>query len=538
MSWNLGDIFDAVAAAVPSDRPAIIQGERVTSWGELDARSNRVARAFLDLGLQAGDRVAIISRNHPAYIEGFVACLKARLAPVNINYRYKHEEIAYVFKDADVRAVLFQQEFADVVEELRAAMPHIQAWIRVDGPESATAATRDFEALASTGDSSPLGIERSPDDPLLLYTGGTTGMPKGVIWPASKYRACQMESPLVVNRPKDLAEHVELVRNNPNYGRVIPACPLMHGAGLSSSLAELLVGGTAIILSSRQFDADELWREAARNRATRILIVGDVFARPMLQALETAKEAYDLSALKVISSAGLMWSREVKRGLLSHLSWISLADILGASEAAGLGFSITTKDKEVPTGRFIPGPKTVILDESGKPIPNGAPGQGLIARAEPLPQGYLGDPKKTAEVFREIDGERYSIPGDMAERFEDGTMMLIGRGSLVVNTGGEKVFVEEVEEVLRQEPDVEDALVVGVPDAKWGSAVAALVKLAGANKLDEDDLRQRMGVVLASYKIPKHIFVVDVLPRADSGKAEYRKAKEMVADRMAQLQVH
>jgi fatty-acyl-CoA synthase len=528
MQWNLADIFDAVARVVPADRPAIIHGSVTIDWGELDRRSNRVARGLLALGLAPGARVGFLSRNHAAYIEGFIACLKARLVHVNINYRYLADEIAYVLEDSGASALLFQQEFSEVTAALRVRLPAIGHWICADGPATAPA-TVAFEDLARTGDGSALDIPRSGEDAFLLYTGGTTGRPKGVLWPADSVRRSQLESPAVSRVPQTLAEHVELVRANPAPGRVLPACPLMHGAGITSSLAELLSGGTAILLPSPSFDAVELWQQAALHRATRILIVGDVFARPMLRALDEAEQPFDLAALKLISSSGLMWSHEAKTALLQHLPGITLMDILGASEASGLGYAVTRHGDTTPTGRFTPGPKTVLLADDGRILGPGEPGEGLIARSAPLPIGYLNDAAKTAEVFRVVAGVRYAVPGDWARRHADGTMALAGRGSLVVNTGGEKVFIEEVEEALKRVPGIDDAMVVGLPDPQWGAVVTALVSWRRDAPLDARAVRAAVVAQLAGYKAPRLIFAVDAMPRSVSGKGDYRRAKEMAA---------
>lgn len=529
--WNLANIFDGVAACVPSDRPAIVQGDKTVSWGELDARSNRVARALLAAGHEAGERVGFLSRNHPGYIEGFVACLKSRLIHVNLNYRYTVDEVAGVLEDAGATALLYQEEFAPLVALLAARMPSLRSRICLDG-EGQGEATASFQAMAAVGDASPLTLPRDERDPLLLYTGGTTGRPKGVIWPGNHYRACQLESPLVQRRPADLREHLDLVAGNAAPGRVLPACPLMHGAGISSTLAELLNGGTALLLAHRSFDPHELWQLAERERATRILIVGDVFARPMLAALDAQPGRYDLSALKVISSAGLIWSEEIKAGLLRHLPSVVLADIYGASEAAGLGYAITTKDRATPTGRFEPGPHTVMVGDDGRIVPAGHEGEGWLARGEPLPEGYFGDPKKTAEVFRTIDGARYALPGDRVRRHQDGSMQLLGRGSLVINSGGEKIYVEEVEEALKRLPGVDDVLVVGVPDERWGNVIVALLRTQGS-AVDAQTLRSGLAPHLAGYKMPKHFLAVAHLPRADSGKGDYRAARALAEQLLA-----
>lgn len=530
--WNLADMFDAVALNVPAERQAIVQGDRVVTWGALDARSNRVARALIAAGHAPGERVAFLSRNHPGYIEGFVACLKARLIHVNINYRYTADEMAGVFEDAGVSAVMYQQEFAPLVGQLGARFPALRSRICLDGAGGAQASA-SFDGLAGAGDPSPLDIRRAADDPLLLYTGGTTGRPKGVIWPGNRYRECQLESPLLKRRPANLAEHVEIVRAQHGAGRVLPACPLMHGAGISSTLSELLGGGTALLLSGRAFDAHELWRLAQGEQASRILIVGDVFARPMLRALDEQPGRYRLESVKVISSAGLMWSQEVKARLLRHMPWLVLVDIYGASEASGLGYAVTTADHAVPTGQFQPGPNTVMIAEDGCIVPAGVAGVGWLARSEPLPVGYFGDAKKTAEVFRTIDGKRYAVPGDWVQRLPDGAMQLVGRGSLVINTGGEKVFVEEVEEALKLLPQIDDALVVGLPDARWGNTIVALVKTRLPGALDAEALRKDLVRHLAGYKIPRHIWPIDALPRAESGKGDYRGARDIAAAQMA-----
>ncbi|MDR2326585.1 MAG: AMP-binding protein [Acidovorax sp.] len=523
--WNLADILDGVASRVPAGRPAIIQGDKVLSWGELDARSNRLARAFLAAGHGVGERVGFLSRNHPGYIEGFVASLKSRLLPVNLNYRYTVDEVASVLQDAGATALLYQQEFAPMVAALAKQMPMLRSRICLDA-EGSSEASASFQSWAAEGDASPLDIERDGQDPLLLYTGGTTGRPKGVVWPGHCYRACQLESPLVRQRASNLQEHLELVAGNATPGRVLPACPLMHGAGISSTLAELLNGGTVLLLSQHSFDPHELWQLAQREQASRVLIVGDVFARPMLAALDEQPGRYALGALKVISSAGLMWSTEVKAGLLRHLPTVVLADIYGASEAAGLGYALATKEKILPTGHFEPGPQTVMVGDDGHIVPAGQEGEGWLARSGPLPEGYWGDPEKTAAVFRHIDGVRYAVPGDRVRRYRDGSMQLLGRGSLVVNSGGEKIYVEEVEEALKRLPGVEDALVVGVPDLRWGSAVAALVRIRGA-EVDIAALRAGLADHLAGYKIPKHFWAMERLPRTESGKGDYGAARAM-----------
>lgn len=519
MDWNFGDLLDATAAYVPGDRPALIRGDTVVSWAEFDARTNRIARAMLAAGLPVGARIAILARNIPEFIEIACAAFKARLSHVNINYRYTTAEIAYVLSDCQARALFYQSEFADLVAPLFDSLPDLTLDVQIDGDGP-------YAAMATEGDGRPLGIQRSPEDGYLLYTGGTTGKPKGVMWRSGDARTSQLEAPTIRTVVRDMADHVAMVAGNASPGRVIPACPLMHGAGLNSSMAELVGGGTAILLPDTRFDAEALWDEAERSRATRILIVGDVFARPMAQALLRFPGRWDLSAMRVISSAGLMWSREVKQILVEHLPQVTLVDILGASEASGFGYAITTATSETPTGYFEPGRQTVLVDpDTDRILEADEPGEGWLARRPPFALGYHGDPAKTASVYRIVSGELLAIPGDMAAREADGRLRLIGRGNMVINTGGEKVFAEEVEEAMKRAPGIEDAIIVGVPDPIWGKAVVGLATVSDG--YDEGAARAAMLGDLAAYKLPKRIIVLDTLPRHASGKSDYRRALEI-----------
>ncbi|MDO9367328.1 MAG: AMP-binding protein [Sphingopyxis sp.] len=525
MDWNFGDLLDAAAAHVPGDRPAIIRGDDVTTWADFDARTNRLARAMLAAGLPTGARIAILARNIPEFIEIAAAAFKARLTHVNLNYRYTTSEIEYVLRDCQASGLFYQDEFGPVVASLiGGAINHLNYAVQI-GSDGA------YDGIVTEGDTSPLGIQRSPDDGYLLYTGGTTGRPKGVMWRSADARRSQLESPVAVTTPASMADHIAQVQAG-TAGRVMPACPLMHGAGLNSSLAELLVGGTAVLLPSDRFSAEELWSEAARHRVTRILIVGDAFARPMADTLLANPGRWDLSALRLISSAGLMWSEQVKGALLAALPGLTLLDILGASEASGFGFAITNKDRATPTGLFEPGPQTVIIDQDGgRVLADDEPGQGWLARRPPFGAGYHGDPAKTATVYRTIDGQPYAIPGDMAERLPDGRLRLLGRGSLCINTGGEKVFVEEVEEALKRVDGVADAMVFGLPDPKWGAVVTALIEAGDAP--DDDALRAALSHDLAAYKQPRTIIRVAAMPRHASGKSDYRSGMDIARAQIA-----
>ncbi|WP_293902061.1 acyl-CoA synthetase [Phenylobacterium sp.] len=530
MDWNYGDILDAVALAVPADRPALIWRDDVVSWGLFDRRTNNIARKLVELGMAADDRAAILCRNHPAYMETMAACVKARVLQVNINYRYTADEIAYVVADCEATTFFYQDAFDDLLPELRQLLTSVRTWIRIETdrqPQPAPQGAHSFETLAASGDGAPLDIQRSPNDGYLLYTGGTTGRPKGVLWPTGQSRLVQLESPLIPKVPQSMEEHAALVRANPAPSRTIPACPLMHGSGSNAAMGDLLNGGTAVILPNDRFDADELWREVERHRVTRIAIVGDVFAKPMLKALDDNPGRYNLSSMKVITSAGLTWTQEVKAGLIGHMPQLILADVLGASEASGFGFAIASQGKIQPTGLFDAAPKTVLVDaDTGKVLPKDQPVEGFLARTGAMAAGYYRDEAKTAATYRMIDGVRHVVPGDFARWVPPNQFMLIGRGNLSINTGGEKVFPEEVEEALKLQPGVEDALVVGQPDEKWGKIVVAIVRRSAA--YDETAVRAALGKTLSAYKHPKRIILVDEIPRHESGKADYRRATALV----------
>lgn len=515
--WNFGDLLDATGAVVPDARPALIHGDRTINWAAFTARTNSLARAMLASGLTTGDRFAVLARNIPEYVEIAAAAFKARLTYVNVNYRYTTDEIAYVLADSGARALFFQGGFADTVTPL---LDGLTLAVAIDGADAG------YDGLVSR-DATPLAIDRSPDDGYLLYTGGTTGRPRGVVWRSGEARAIQLESPTNTLRIATMEDHVRAVRDNPSPGRVLPACPLMHGAGLNSSVAELVNGGTVVLLPSPRFDAEELWTQAARHRVTRVLIVGDVFGRPMARALQGGPDRWDLSSLRLISSAGLMWSEEIKAALVHALPRVTLIDILGASEASGLGYAVTTATASTPTGYFDPVATTVLIDpDTDRVLGPDEIGEGLLARRPPFARGYHGDPIKTAETFRTIDGTLYAVPGDLGAREADGRIRLIGRGNMCINTGGEKVFPEEVEEALKLQPGVEDAMVLGTPDAEWGKAVVALVATRGA--YDEQAVRDGLKTRLAAYKLPKRLLVVDELPRHASGKGDYRRGAAMV----------
>jgi fatty-acyl-CoA synthase len=535
MSWNFGDIFDAVAEAVDASAPALLHEDRTVTWGEFDHRTNALARALLARGARPDDKVALYLRNRPEYTEALVACFKGRLVHVNINFRYLEDEIHYILDNSDAKFVLFAGEFGEIADRLRERLPKVAAWVQIDdGSPQVEFAERYEEAIASEG-GERLEAERSPDDLLLLYTGGTTGMPKGVMWRAEDLWEALGRGGNVTNgnvASETLDAHRDRIREQGPGARHLSACPLMHGTGLFTSIGVLAGGGAIVTLESPKLDAHELWGAVERHGVNSCAIVGDAFAKPMLAALEERPDTYDLRSLLLIISSGVMWSTEVKKGLLKHHSGLILADSFGSSEAVGFGMSVMTAAGETRTARFQIGERVKVFTEDHREVEPGSDEAGFVARAGPIPLGYYKDPDKTAEVFRTIGGVRYSIPGDWCRVAEDGTLTLLGRGSVCINTGGEKVYPEEVEEVLKEHPDVEDALVVGVPDEKWGQAVTGVVQLRPGATHDEAKIRAHVKSRLAGYKTPKRVLDVDTIGRAPNGKADYAYVTDLARKRL------
>ncbi len=525
--WNFGDIIDAVAAVMPATAPALVHGGRVTNWPSFQARTNALARGLIAGGHKPDDKLAILIRNRPEYMEATIASFKGRFVHVNVNYRYKAEELLYIFDNSDARIVVYGSEFAPVVAAIRDRLPGIRTWIQVEVDRTPLPAfARDYESFIRGHSGAGLDIKRSPDDLLFLYTGGTTGMPKGVMWRHGDLRQTQLNPALMPVVPTNIAEHAGLVKDTGLGSRFIPACPQMHGTGLLTSFGVLCMGGCVITLNAPSFESVELWDVVAREKAQQIAIVGDAFAKPMLRALDEHSERWDLSSMVSIISSGVMWSQEVKHGLLRHMPQVTLMDSFGSSEAVGFAMSATTKDGEVATAKFTLGADVAVFTPDHRPVTPGSPEPGFIARGGNIPVGYWKDSAKTATTFPVIEGKRWSIPGDFCLLHDDSSITLLGRGSVCINTAGEKVYPEEVEEVLKQHASVEDALVVGAPDDKWGNAVTAVVELSQGAVFDEAVLRTHVRDNLAGYKTPKRVLAVKQMFRASNGKPDYKLAVE------------
>jgi 3-oxocholest-4-en-26-oate---CoA ligase len=533
MPWNFGDILDAIEPVLPPDAPALIHGPRVIRWGELSRRSNNLARALVERGAAPGDKIAFYMRNRPEYTETLAAAFKARLTHVNVNYRYTADEVFYIFDNSDAQTVVYGSEFRDIIAQIQPRLTKARTFVEITADGTKADFALDYETLANTGDGAPLGIARSPEDMLFIYTGGTTGMPKGVMWTHGDMREITLQAARklgpVPESPQELAAAIKAMGPG---GRLLPAPPLMHGTGLLTAMGAMLAGGCVITLESPSFDAVEMLEAIDRHKPQSLVIVGDSFAKPILNALDAAPGKYDVSSVAVIVSSGVMWSLEVKRGLLEHMPQAMLNDGFSSSEALGMGASVMTKAGEVQTAKFMIGERCRVFDENDQPVEPGSGKAGIVALGPPNPLGYYKDAEKTAKTFRTIGGVRYSIPGDWCIVEADGSLTLLGRGSACINTAGEKVFPEEVEEALKTHPSVEDALVVGLPDEKWGQSVTAIVRLAPDQDLDEDQLRRHVRERLAGYKTPKRVLSGDVPLRAPNGKANYKAASEFARSQL------
>jgi fatty-acyl-CoA synthase len=522
--WNFADVWETVADTVPHALAAI-HGERRVTWEDTERRANGVAGFLLGLGVVHQDKVAHYLYNCPEYMESTFAILKAGLVPVNTNYRYTDDELVYIWDNADAVAVIFHGAFSERVAGLRDRVPLVRAWLWVDdGTDRCPPWATPYESAVKSGAGHPAPPwTRSGDDLYLLYTGGTTGMPKGVMWRQDDLFS-KLNAGNLLRVPEDGGtEGVRrtIVGSGPLH---LPACPLMHGTGAFTAMAAMAVGGCVVTLTGRKFDPVELLDTVDRENVNTVAIVGDAFAKPVLRALEEHPGRWRLSTLIAIVSSGVMWSEETKRGLLQHYPHLMLIDAFSSSEALGMGTSVSSGTAAEHTAHFTLSPDVRVLDpESGKDVAPGSGEVGVLAIGGRNPLGYYKDPDKSSSTFKDIDGTRYSIPGDFATVDTDGAINLLGRGSVVINTGGEKVFPEEVEEVLKVHPAVADAVAVGIPDDRFGQVVAAAVELRPNASATEAELVEHVRGHLAAFKAPKRVHFVETIGRSPAGKVDYAR---------------
>ncbi|MBV1882996.1 MAG: acyl-CoA synthetase [Pseudomonadales bacterium] len=542
MPWNFGDIFEQVGQIMPTDAPALLHGDRRINWGELNQTTTNLAHQLLKRGAKAGDKVTFYMRNCPEYLQTFIAASKVSLVHVNINYRYVDDELTYIVDNSDSTIVVFDTEFSDRIEAIKARLPKVNLWIEVGAHNKESKENKDrksdhlcFHELSTIQCQDPF-PQRSPDDLMFLYTGGTTGLPKGVMWRHDDLCLAVkvgFDGIRKIAQPKDLASHLENIKKYGPGNTILPASPLMHGTGLVAGVFALVLGGSVVTLTKRGFDAEETLFAIERHQVKSLSMVGDAFARPLLKELDNNPHQYDISSLKVITSSGVMYSPDLKQRLLKYNDQLSLIDRLGASEGIGFGASETTATQGTNVAKFIIGENCKVFTENHEEIKPGSGVPGFIARSAPIPIGYYKDAKKTAATFPVIDGVRYSIPGDWCTVEEDGTLTLLGRGSVCINTAGEKVYPEEVEEVLKGFSSVEDALVIGVPDEKWGQSVTGIVQLSEGEELNEEAVRLFVREKLAGYKVPKRIISKKSLERSPNGKADYKGITQFAVDSLS-----
>jgi acyl-CoA synthetase (AMP-forming)/AMP-acid ligase II len=533
MDAHWATLWEAIADRVPT-ADAVVQGERRLAWGALDDRASRLAQTFLDAGLGPGSKVALYLYNAPEYIEAYFAALKIRAVPVNVNYRYVAEELAYLLVDSDAEAIVFHTSLAERAEQALARAHELRLAVAINDGAPLPDGAQDYEALIANADSAAR-TRRSRDDLTLLYTGGTTGMPKGVmgrVGPALEGLLAVVPTALgtgPVADPGGVPEIAARLIAEDRQPVNLVACPLMHGTGLVMGMhTGLLMGGTVALLASRHFDAHELWRTAQDERALMTVVVGDPFARPMAQALEEpAGIEYDLDGLRYLTSSGAMFSHEVRERLVRRLPRLTIFDYMSSSEGQ-MALAISTAAHVMPTGGFVPVPGVQILNDDDQPVRPGSGEIGRVGLAVGVPDGYYKDEVKAARTFRTVDGVRYSFPGDWATVEVDGSLSLLGRGSHCINTGGEKVFPEEVEEALKRHPAIEDCLVFGEADDRFGERIIAIASLIDGREASPEAVLAAAGQALAAYKVPRHLAFVETIPRAPNGKADYPAARELV----------
>ena len=533
MHFNIADLYESVTDVVP-DRTALVSGSSRFTFAELDMRANRLAHALADRGLKAGQHLGLYLYNGEEYMIAMLAAFKLRAVPINVNYRYVAEELKYLVHDGDLTMLFAESDLAAEVSGALAEKTPVTTVVWTEAGNSGRPAPaiagvesgwfRDFAAHDNGGRDFE---ERSDDDLYIVYTGGTTGMPKGVMWRQADifYAGLQGGRPGddPVSHPSEVAAHIAAGNTSPSC--ISPAAPLIHGAAQFASWIALMTGGKVVLTPGRSFDAALTLESISREAVGVLNLVGDAMARPFAEMLEANPGKYDLSNLYVVTSAGAVLSEHVKQKLKKLLPYTMILNNFGASETGHQGTALDTGEGG-PVKFFMLGDNTAVLDEDMQPIAPGDPRIGKLARTGHIPLGYYKAPEKTAATFvHDKEGRRWVIPGDFATIDEEGIITLLGRGAVCINTGGEKVFPEEVEEALKGHPAIYDAVVVGVADARWGERVTALLKLRDGVTVTPDEVIAHCRTKVAGYKVPREVWFVASMERHPSGKPDYRWAK-------------
>jgi fatty-acyl-CoA synthase len=541
--FALAEINEAIAEAIP-DHEAIVTPTRRLTWRDFQMRSRRLANLMLAAGLgchrerselqpwESGqDHVALYLYNGHEYLEAMIGAYKARVAPFNVNYRYVEEELRYLLTDAQTRGIIYHASFAPRLAAILPSLPTQALLLQVDDGtgEPLLPGARDYESALAAASDAPPPVTPTEDDLYILYTGGTTGMPKGVLWRQRDIFFAAMGGQLPGGM--GTVQHVqELVERAPSgsFIRALPAPPFIHGAAQWTSFLILHQGGTIVLPgNTRALDADDIWRTVERERVGTLSIVGDAFARPLLDQLTRA--SYDLTSLHILGSGGAILSPPFKQAFLEALPDLMIFDGFGSSETGAQGATLTTKGDAVAPS-FKMDADTCVLDEQlSRRLAPGENAIGWLARSGWLPLGYFNDAEKTRRTYPIVGGERYAVPGDRAQVAADGSIVVFGRDSVCINSGGEKIFAEEVEKALKHHPAVYDAVVAGTPSERWGEQVTAIVQFRPGETTSDGELLETAAKHLARYKLPKAFVAVEQIVRTASGKPDYRWAKEMAA---------
>ncbi|GAC1610229.1 MAG: acyl-CoA synthetase [Mycobacteriales bacterium] len=531
MEFNLADMLERVVDAVPDREALYAEGRRLT-FRELDARANRLAHHLLAVGLQPGDHVGCHMMNGTEYLETMIALFKIRAVPINVNFRYVEEELLYLYNDAQLKAVVFDTEFVGRVAQVLDRVPtmqHLMAVGPVDGLELPPGTVTYENALAAQPDHREGFPTRSGDDLFIIYTGGTTGMPKGVMWRQEDIFFAGMGGGYPAGDP--LASPGEAgeraLANSPMVS--FPAPPLMHGAAELGSFINLLGGGKVCLI--RKYTGHGALSLIAQERCNTMTIVGDAMAIPLIAALD--ERDYDTSSLLALASAGALLSQPVRDKINQRLPNVYINDSFGSTET-GYNGSAKPGSNASEGLKFTVNARTTVVDEEFRPVVPGSGTVGRVAQRGHIPLGYWRDPVKTAQTFVEIDGERWVLPGDMAMVEEDGTMHFLGRGSICINSGGEKIYPEEVEGALKSHPAILDAVVAGIPDERWGQQVSAVLQVCdGASAPSQTDIEEHLASRIARYKVPRFVHTVPLLQRSPSGKPDYGWATKVLTEAAA-----
>jgi acyl-CoA synthetase (AMP-forming)/AMP-acid ligase II len=530
MEFNLADLFEAAVDAYPEREYLVANGERRT-YAEMEARANQLAHFLADRGIGPGDHVGIYSYNSVEWVETAWAVFKLRAIWINVNYRYVKDELRYLLTNADLKAIVHQREFSPLVTTLLPELPELRHVVVVeDGTnvEPTPGAIPYEDALAGQSEVRDFG-PRSGEDIYILYTGGTTGMPKGVVWHHEDvfYALGGGTDPTTNTKITDPAQMVAKGAAGPMVH--LPIAPLMHGATQWSVMGQSFVGSKIVLMA--RFDPHEVWRLVDEEKVNTVMITGDAMGKPLIESLDDDGYDHQLTSLFAVVSSAALFSAPVKDDFFAHLPNIVITDAIGSSEGGNNGMTMVTAGntamKSGPTVHLLG--QTVVFDENLVQVEPGSGVIGKIARSGDIPQGYYNDPKKTAEVFVEVDGTRYVMPGDYATVEADGSITLLGRGSIVINSGGEKIFPEEVESAVRSHPDVMDAIVCGAPDERWGQTVAAIIQpRVGHTAPSLESIQEHCREAIAGYKVPRRLYVVETVERSPSGKPDYQWAAAIV----------